>query len=393
MNKTIYQLLNEVETDFREYEQTELSSREKDYHKQKVLSEVRRMENKAKKNKNGKTWKIAAGMAAACAVAVGATSIANPVLAEELFSSVFGNLVENAQGEKYEKEDTERYTKIGKSSTAVQDEVDKQQDSDSYVTTMENNGVTVSVSDVYCDGYVLYYTASIKTDNEGLNQADGIITETKEGSNPSIFVDGVQLSGYASKAFDKSKDGSFVTINQIDLLNPTDMQEKPIDLKAGEKDVFVVDWDVKQFVGYLWNQWDESGEYVNTGKVEGDWRLRFPVTIDRSGNEAFDINKEENGIMVKSAVKTKAGLVVEAELPDFTKDPYNDPYNDPDMGIKDSQGNWLQWMNQKTDMHEDGTSTMQIMVLYDGEEDLVFEVTTKDGEEPETLASIGFQVP
>ncbi len=142
-----------------------------------------------------------------------------------------------------------------------------------------------------------------------------------------------------------------------------------------------------------WNQWDESGEYVNTGKVEGDWRLRFPVTIDRSGNEAFDINKEENGIMVKSAVKTKAGLVVEAELPDFTKDPYNDPYNDPDMGIKDSQGNWLQWMNQKTDMHEDGTSTMQIMVLYDGEEDLVFEVTTKDGEEPETLASIGFQVP
>lgn len=351
------------------------------------------MENKAKKNKNGKTWKIAAGMAAACAVAVGATSIANPVLAEELFSSVFGNLVENAQGEKYEKEDTERYTKIGKSSTAVQDEVDKQQDSDSYVTTMENNGVTVSVSDVYCDGYVLYYTASIKTDNEGLNQADGIITETKEGSNPSIFVDGVQLSGYASKAFDKSKDGSFVTINQIDLLNPTDMQEKPIDLKAGEKDVFVVDWDVKQFVGYLWNQWDESGEYVNTGKVEGDWRLRFPVTIDRSGNEAFDINKEENGIMVKSAVKTKAGLVVEAELPDFTKDPYNDPYNDPDMGIKDSQGNWLQWMNQKTDMHEDGTSTMQIMVLYDGEEDLVFEVTTKDGEEPETLASIGFQVP
>ena len=333
-----------------------------------------------------------AGIAAACAVVVGATSIANPVLAEELFSSVFGNLVENAQGEKYEEEDTERYTKIGKSSTAVQDEVDKQQDSDSYVTTMENNGVTLSVSDVYCDGYVLYYTASIKTNHEGLNQADGIITETKEGSNPSIFVDGTQLSGYASKAFEKSKDGSFVTINQIDLMAPTDAQEKPIDLKVGEKDTFVVDWDVKQFVGYLWDQWDESGEYVNTGKVEGDWHLRFPVTVDKSGNETFAINKEENGITVKSAVKTKAGLVVEIDLPDFTKEPYNDPYNDPDIGIKDSQGNWLQWMNQKTDMHEDGTSTIQIMVLYDGEKDLTFDVTTKD-EEPQNLASIGFQIP
>lgn len=393
MKKNIYQLLNEVETDFREYEQTELSSREKDYHKQKVLMEVRRMGNKENKNKKGRVWKAAAGMAAACAVAVGVTSLANPVLAKEIFSNVFGNLVENAQGEKYEKEDTEMYTKLGKSATAIQDEVSKQQEQGSYVTTMENNGVTVSVSDVYCDGYVLYYTASIKTDNEGLNKADGIIVETKEGQrNPSIFVDGAQLSGYSSKAFDKSKDGSFVTINQIDLINPTDAQEKAIDLKVGEKDTLVVDWDVKQFVGYLWDQWEESGEYVSTGKVEGDWHLRFPVTVDKSNNESFDINKEENGITVKSAVKTKVGLVVEVELPDFTKAPYNDPYNDPYVGIKDSQGNWLQWMNQRTDMHEDGTSTMQIMVLYDGEQDLTFEVTTKD-EEPVTLANIGFQVP
>ena len=96
--------------------------------------------------------------------------------------------------------------------------------------------------------------------------------------------------------------------------------------------------------------------------------------------------------MVKSAVKTKAGLVVEVELPDFRKAPYNDPYNDPYVGIKDSEGNWLQWMNQQSDLHEDGTSTMQIMVLYDGEKDLTFEVSTKD-EDSAILASIDFQVP
>lgn len=392
MKKSIYQLLNEVETDFREYEQAELSSREKEYHKQKFLMEVKRMDKMNRKNKNRKVWKIAAGMAATCVLTAGVASVANPVLAKEIFSSVFGNLVENAQGEKYEKEDTEMYTKLGKSATSVQDEIGRLQEQGNYVTTMENNGVTVSVSDVYCDGYVLYYTASIKTDDEGLNRADGIITETKEGPNPSISIDGATLSGYASKAFDKSKDGSFVTINQVDLLNPTDTKEKPMDLKVGEKDTLVVDWDVKQFVGYLWDQWEESGEYVSTGKVEGDWHLRFPVTIDRSGNESFDINKEENGILVKSAVRTKAGLVVEVELPDFTKAPYNDPYNDPYMGIKDSEGNWLQWMNQQTDMHEDGTSTIQIMVLYDGEKDLTFDVTSKD-EEPVNFASIGFQIP
>lgn len=393
MKKNIYQLLNEVETDFREYEQTELSSREKDYHKQKVLMEVRRMGNKENKNKKGRVWKAAAGMAAACAVAVGVTSLANPVLAKEIFSNVFGNLVENAQGEKYEKEDTEMYTKLGKSATAIQDEVSKQQEQGSYVTTMENNGVTVSVSDVYCDGYVLYYTASIKTDNEGLNKADGIIVETKEGQrNPSIFVDGAQLSGYSSKAFDKSKDGSFVTINQIDLINPTDAQEKAIDLKVGEKDTLVVDWDVKQFVGYLWDQWEESGEYVSTGKVEGDWHLRFPVTVDKSNNESFDINKEENGILVKRGIKTKVGLILEVELPDFRQEPYNDKYNDPEMGIKGSDGKYIQWLSQKADLREDGTSTAQIMVLYDGQKDLSFCVTTRD-EDQIKIADIAFQVP
>ena len=49
-------------------------------------------------------------------------------------------------------------------------------------------------------------------------------------------------------------------------------------------------------------------------------------------------------------------------------------------------------MNQQTDMHEDGTSTIQIMVLYDGEKDLTFDVTSKD-EEPVNFASIGFQIP
>lgn len=81
------------------------------------------MDKMNRKNKNRKVWKIAAGMAAACVLTVGVTSVANPVLAKEIFSSVFGNLVENAQGEKYEKEDTEMYTKLGKNATSVQDEI------------------------------------------------------------------------------------------------------------------------------------------------------------------------------------------------------------------------------------------------------------------------------
>lgn len=389
MKKTIYQLLNDVETDFSKYEQDELSVLEKNRHKQTVLREVKRM-----KNKKMKAWKIAAGAAAACAVTIGTVSLANPVFANEIFSSVFGSLVENARGSKYEKEDTDLYTKIGKNAEAVQEKTGKDE-GDDYVTTMENNGVTISVSDVYCDGYVLYFTTTLKTEDEGLNKADGILArimdDGNKGNGPAISIDGTQLAGYSERPFEKTKDGSFVAMNQIDLMSPADSREKDIDLGLDEKGTLVVNWDLSELSGYLWDQWDASGEYMKTGETKGQWNLRFPVTIDRSHNQTYAVNKEDNGVQVKNAVKTKAGLVLEVELPDFTKAPYNDPYNDPDLAVKDSSGKCLQWINQKTMQHDDGTATMQIMVLYDGEKDLSFEVTTKD-EDQIKLADISFQI-
>ena len=80
------------------------------------------------------------------------------------------------------------------------------------------------------------------------------------------------------------------------------------------------------------------------------------------------------------------------ELPDFRQEPYNDPHNDPEIGIKDSQGKYIQWLNQKSDLREDGTCTSQIMVLYNGQKDLSFNVTTRD-EDQIQIADIEFQVP
>ncbi len=401
MGKNIYGLLNEVETDFTEYEELELSSQELEQHKQRIMMEVKGMENRLSKDssrahrqgrRKSKVWMKAAGVAAACVIAIGGAAAANPVLAKELFSDVFGKLIQNAQGEKYEKEETEMFTKIGENAIAVQSEVESRQDEEGFITTAESNGVSVSVSDIYCDGYVLYFTATLQTENEDLNQADGIVLEAKDGRSAGITLEGIEMEGYSTRPFEKSEDGTFVVANQIDLLNPTDMNLQAVDLKLGEKDSIVVDWNVWNLIGYHWDQWGSNGDYEPTGRVDGEWHVRFPVTIDKSGNETFAINQEQNGITVKSGIKTKAGLVLEVELPDFRQEPYNDPYNDPDLAICDAQGNALQWMNQKSDLREDGTSTMQIMVLYDGQEDLSFHVTTKD-EEPVSLAEIGFQVP
>lgn len=132
---------------------------------------------------------------------------------------------------------------------------------------------------------------------------------------------------------------------------------------------------MENLTGYKDDEWDKNGDYKSTGTVDGEWKLSFPVTVDRSSNITYQVNKEDHGVKVCDVVKTKAGLVLTIETPDFTKKPYNDPYNDPDLAVVDA----------------DGTATYKIMVLYENQTDLTFEVTNKnvDGKK---IASIDFQI-
>ena len=54
MANNIYGLLNEIETDFSEYEEIELSSKEKEKHKQRILMEVKRMNKRNENRKENK---------------------------------------------------------------------------------------------------------------------------------------------------------------------------------------------------------------------------------------------------------------------------------------------------------------------------------------------------
>ena len=144
--------------------------------------------------------------------------------------------------------------------------------------------------------------------------------------------------------------------------------------------------------GYKDDEWDDNGEYVSTASVDGDWTLKFPVTVDRSDNVTYDLNKEDNGVKLCNAVKTKAGLVLTIETPDFTQAPYNDPYNDPDMSVVDENGNALQWFTGGISQeNEDGSAVYKIMVLYEGQTNLSLEVTSRDEEQRE-IASIPFEI-
>ena len=96
----IYEMLNDAEIDLNEYEVEELSSEEKERYKTRIRMEVKRMNMETRNKKNKNIRKIAAGMAAACAVAVGVAGFSNSALADSIYSNTIGKLIGATQGDK-----------------------------------------------------------------------------------------------------------------------------------------------------------------------------------------------------------------------------------------------------------------------------------------------------
>lgn len=339
------------------------------------------MDKNRKTNRVKKGWKVA-GIAAAACMAVSVVAVgSNPVAARELFSQTFQKIISGTEGEKDGDELKEIYTKIGEESVPAKAEGQKS------VLMAEDSGVTVRVSDIYCDGYMLYYTLEVKTDHPELTKkgVDGISTfdGAKDYEACQIEIDGNDESFPIN--FKKQSDGTFTSVQSYNCYTV----ENPKEYQNG--DTIPVKLDMKQFLGYDYDKHDKSGEYVHTEIVEGNWGLSFEAVVDTSQNVERKIDKESNGVKIVKAVRTKAALNLELELPNFAAEPFNDKYNDPDEAFLGKDGKSVRWLSNYIKMNKDGSSVMYVTLLDDGGEDYRLVVTNKnvDGRK---LADIKFKV-
>lgn len=381
MDKRICDLLNDVEINFSEYEEEELSHSEKKRLKKRVLGEVRNMKKYSHMNGKKSGWKLAGAAAAACmAVSVIAVG-SNPAAARQLFSSTFQKIISGTEGEKDGDELKEIYTKIGKESVEVK------ADSDSSILEMEDAGVTMRVSDIYCDGYMMYYTLELETDNPVLTKEglDGL--STSDGKD-TARVCSIKVAGEDESfpiGFEKQADGTYTSVQSYNFYGTENSKVYQ------DGDVIPVELDVSSIVGWDYDEHDKSGEYVHTEAVSGEWKLAFKAVVDASNNDVQEIEREKNGVKIVKAVRTKAALNLEIALPDFSADPFNDKYNDPDIAIMDQDGNFMQWLGGYRDMKEDGSSVLYLTLLDDDGENYKLEVTDKNGDGG-TFAAVRFKV-
>ena len=326
------------------------------------------------------------GAAAALAVILGVAGVADPVLAKDIYSALFGKLIAHEkeqvqQGETMDS-DLKKYAIIGKNAKEVSKE-----DKSAGETTVEKDGITFAVSDVYCDGYHLYYLLSLRTERKDFEKAE-YIRLGKNIHGVEFKINGKQVYPDEAGSFEKIEDGLYTSVAQQDLSSLTDVNEQPVDISDAK--TFTVEYSIKdQLLGQYWQQ-DEMEE-ITTGTVENTWKLQFSVPVDRSGVKEIVLDQESNGVSLTKASVTKGGLVLEGITPDFSQAPYNDPYNDPAMTLYDADGNMLCEVEGSSTENADGTATFHVHYLYNGEKNLIFKITNKNVDN-KTIAAFRFQV-
>ena len=112
---------------------------------------MKKPDNRNQKRK--KVWTTAAAAVAVIAVS-GTVLYSNPVLAKNIpvIGDVFAKMQENRAKDPYAGKDKTAYEKIEDYSANVQ----------TPGSEAEDNGVTVTVSDAYCDGYEMYFTMTAR---------------------------------------------------------------------------------------------------------------------------------------------------------------------------------------------------------------------------------------
>lgn len=320
-----------------------------------------------------KVWGSVA--AAACLVTVlGGTLYVNPALAKELpvVGNIFQKLDESRNAEEYGYKDVTAYKEIGEHA----------QDVTAAGSVAESSGVTLSVSDAYCDGYNLYFTLAATIGDEELKEADILdLLYYEESSNIPSYVCNVKINGNTETAstifsLNKSEDGAFLQLVQVPL-----SQVQGDGSSSGNMDVTL---EVNGIGVRKYNTataFDES--------VKGDWKIAFQAQIDESNNVTAEPNAENNGFILRKAVKTPSNCHFTIEIPaEWTA-------ANPAIRILDSAGNKIEFMQGRTTELENGNRLQEWTTQRSDSTEFTAQIFDKNSgtEEAPMIAEILFTVP
>lgn len=264
-------------------------------------------------------WVSAAAIAAAVLVGGTGFCLANPVLAAKI--PLIGKIFEQVEKDVSFSGDFKDKAQVLAEEPANEEQSDnaaeaqeRQQDIKSTqlgtAYTASDQGVTITASEVYCDGHSVFLTAEIHVDAGGLSSIPSYYTSgTTDGESTTaqfLYTKGgwvLEQGGSADELTDDHFQGVAVDDNTF-----AGMIKVDLDALQETDDVLNLTFSM---IGYDDVNESDSEDIGISNKYEGNWNLSIPFSVDTEDVHMIEVNKTmENGCGIEKIFVSPYQVVV-----------------------------------------------------------------------------------
>ena len=258
--------------------------------------------HKRRKDKMGIFKKIGTGVAAAVAAAVlgvGGLGYFNPVLAAKI--PLIGKIFEKVE------EDATYYGDFSDKKTVLTKE-DAAGNLDTSDYTVSDKGITLTASEAYCDGYSIFLTVNIESEDAdfthiprhytGMNIADD---KTAAG----FYIDGKwRVDGRSDEWLENTFDGEVIDSHTFAGMLKINLAKKHAG--SGELSLTVngLGYDDDTMIG---------GEEISASHwTEGSWNITIPFEVNETDVKTIEVGEKKGNITLEDVVVSPYQVIVHA---------------------------------------------------------------------------------
>ena len=262
------------------------------------INDTEIMVHRGRKNKMRKFGIIGKAVAAAAAIAIigiGALGYFNPVLAARI--PLIGGIFEQI-------EDDVRYSGDYANKASVLTTEDPAGNIDTSQYSVSDSGITLTATEVYCDGYSVFLTVNIEAEDEDFTKIPKHYTRDfpDDQTAAGFYINGNwSIDGNSSGQFNFGIDGKVIDSHTFAGMLKADFEEKFEG--GGELNLYVTG------LGY-----DDmtmlDGEEMISHWIDGNWDVVVPFEANGNDTKRMIVSKKKGNITLEDVIVSPYQVIV-----------------------------------------------------------------------------------
>ena len=282
--------------------------------------------HRRRKDKMGKFGK--AGITAAAAVTmaivgIGGLGYFNPALAAKI--PLIGKIFEKV-------EDDIIYSGDYSDKETVLTEEDYAGNLDTSDYSASDKGITLTASEVYCDGYSIFLTVNIEAEEADFTHIPEHYTGmhvTDNRTAAGFYIDGTwSVDGNASERFENTFEGEVIDSHTFAGMLKMNLAQKAVNNSKLNLNINGLGYDDDRML---------DGEEISASHwTEGSWEIVLPFEVDESDVKTIEVGEQKGNITLENVVISPYQVIVHATTPGEQRELTDDRREkllskDPDM--------------------------------------------------------------